>query len=238
MFKENIMNKGRVYIVATPIGNLGDMTYRAVEILKSVPFVLAEDTRESKKLFNRYDIPTQLISYRDQNHGRMISKIIEKLDIGLNLALISDSGTPLISDPGFKLVKELRELGYIVESIPGPSALIAALSISGLPTDKFAFLGFLPKSDSRRKDILKEYLNLGCTVVVYESPKRVIDLLSIIGDCIKENTVVLAKDLTKLREEVLTGEAIDLISLLKGREFDTHPHGEFVVMISPFSQKV
>ncbi len=231
------MEKGKLYIIATPIGNLGDITYRAVEILKSLPFVLAEDTRESIKLFNRYDIKTQLISYRDQNHDRVIQKIKEKLDMGLNLGLISDSGTPLISDPGFKLVRELRELDYIVESIPGPSALISALSISGLPTDKFLFIGFLPKSDSKRKKLLKKYLNIGDTVILYESPNRVVSLLELIDEVTDENRTVLAKDLTKVREEVLMGEAIELISLLKGREFEQHPHGEFVVLVSPTLKK-
>ena len=113
------MNKGKLYVVATPIGNLEDITFRAIETLKKVIFVLAEDTRESYKLFNRYDIKTQLISYRDQNHERMLGKIVEKLDMGLDLALISDCGTPLISDPGFKLIRELRERKYDVVSIPG-----------------------------------------------------------------------------------------------------------------------
>ena len=227
------MEKGKLYIVSTPIGNLGDITYRAVEILQSVPFVLAEDTRESVKLLRKYDIQTQLISYRDQNHLRMIEKVREKLDMGLNLALVSDSGTPLISDPGFKLVKELKEDGYTVESIPGPSAIIAALSISGLPTDKFIFLGFLPKSEVKRKKLLEKYFELGDTVVIYESPKRVLELLHLINECTNTNITVLAKDLTKIREEVLVGEAVELISLLKDRDFENHPHGEFVVLVNP-----
>ena len=231
------MIKGKLYIVSTPIGNLGDITYRAVDILKSVPFVLAEDTRESIKLLRKYDIQTQLISYRDQNHLRIISKIKEKLDMGINLALVSDSGTPLISAPGFKLVRELKDDGYIVESIPGPSALIAALSISGLPTDKFLFLGFLPKSESKRKKMLEKYFQLGDTVVIYESPKRVLSLLDLINECTKENITVLAKDLTKMREEVLVGEAIELGTLLRERDFEEHPHGEFVVLVNPCSKK-
>ena len=231
------MEKGRLYVVATPIGNLGDITIRAIEILKGVPFILAEDTRESIKLLKRYEIPTRLISYRDQNHERMIGKIREKLDMGLNLALISDCGTPLISDPGFKLVRELKQRGYIVESIPGPSAIIAALSISGLPTDRFSFLGFLPKSDKKRVEILNMYLKLGSTVILYESPKRVLDLLNNINSCSFDSTVVLAKDLTKKREEVLSGSANELILLLNERGFTTSPHGEFVVMVYPNSQK-
>ncbi len=231
------MEKGRLYVVATPIGNLGDITVRAIEVLKSVPFVLAEDTRESIKLLKRYDIPTQLISYRDQNHERMIGKIREKLDMGLNLALISDCGTPLISDPGFKLVRELKQDGYVVESIPGPSAIIAALSISGLPTDRFSFLGFLPKSDKKRVEILNMYLKLGSTVILYESPKRVLGLLNSIQSCSFESTVVLAKDLTKKREEILSGSAEQLLQLLDEKGFNISPHGEFVVMVYPNSQK-
>ena len=176
------MNKGKLYVVATPIGNLGDITFRAVETLKKVSFVLAEDTRESYKLFNKYNIGTQLVSYRDQNHERMLDKVLEKLDVGLDLALISDCGTPLISDPGFKLIRELRERKYDVISIPGPSALTSALSISGLVTDKFTFLGFLPKSDIRRKKLLKEYVGIKGSIVFYESPNRLIKLLDILKE--------------------------------------------------------
>lgn len=231
------MEKGRLYIVGTPIGNLGDMTVRAIEVLKSVPFVLAEDTRESKKLLMRYNINTQLISYRDQNHNLMIEKIYEKLNMGLNLALISDCGTPLISDPGFKLVRELRLHGYIVESIPGPSALIAGLSISGLPTDKFSFLGFLPKSDSKRSKLLKQYMDLDSTVILYESPKRILDLLKEIGRINAKSTVALVKDLTKKREEFLMGTPLELLNVLNGKKFGENPHGEFVVVISSTLQK-
>lgn len=230
------MNRGKLYVVATPIGNLGDMTFRAVEILKSVAFVLAEDTRESIKLLRKYDIPTQLVSYRDQNHERMMSKIYEKLDMGLNLALISDCGTPLISDPGFKLVRELRRNGYKIESIPGPSALTAALSISGLPIDKFSFLGFLPKSQKKRIELLKKYLSLG-TTVVYESPKRIISLLEAMS-LIDENTfVVLLKDLTKSREEVIQGNSLEVIDILKEKGYEENPHGEFVVVANITSQR-
>lgn len=226
------MNKGRLYIVATPIGNLEDVTYRAISILKKVAFILAEDTRESVKLLNRYEIKNQLISYRDQNHERMIGKVCEKLDIGLDLALVSDCGTPLISDPGFKLVRDLREKGYIVESIPGPSAVVAALSISGLPTDRFTFLGFLPKSDVKREKILKDCIVSGGTLIIYESPKRILGFLLLLNKILPSTKVVLTKDLTKLREEVLIGSPFELINLLEKREFKDNPHGEFVVLIS------
>lgn len=223
------MNKGKLYVVATPIGNLGDMTYRAVETLKKVSFILAEDTRESIKLLNRYDIDTYLISYRDQNHDRMMPKILEKLDMGLDLALVSDNGTPLISDPGFKLVRELRQKGYTIESIPGPNAAIAALSISGLPTDRFTFLGFLPKSTGKRIEILKRYIPLD-TTILYESPKRILSLLDQINTVDKDTYVVLLKDLTKKREEVIQGTVSEVIDILKGKDYESNPFGEFVVI--------
>ena len=160
------MQKGKLYIVATPIGNLSDMTLRAIEVLKSVAFVLSEDTRESKKLLDRYEIPTQLISYRDQNHERVIGKVLEKLDMGLDLALISDAGTPLISDPGFKLVRDLREKGYDVVSIPGASAVIAALSVSGLPTDRFVFLSSGLHTSYRSCSYLFSYLRISKKMLV------------------------------------------------------------------------
>ncbi len=225
------MEKGKLFVIATPIGNLGDMTYRGVEVLKSVAFILAEDTRESIKLLRKYNINTALISYRDQNHERIFSKILEKLDMGLNLGLVSDSGTPLISDPGFKLIRELRELGYTVESIPGPSAVISALSIGGLPTDKFTFLGFLPKSLSKREKILQKYLALGNTLVIYESPMRVISLLESVKEIDSETQIVLTKDLTKFREEVSSGTSQELIASFKEKGFEKHPHGEFVVLL-------
>lgn len=225
------MNKGKLYIVATPIGNLEDITYRAVKTLKEVAFILAEDTRESKKLLNRYEIDTQLISYRDQNHDRMINKILEKLDFGLSLALISDCGTPLISDPGYRLVKDLREKGYVIESIPGPSAIIAALSISGLPTDRFTFVGFLPKSDNKRKKLLGEYAKSDSTLVVYESPHRLMKLLENVLEVLGDVQIGVAKDLTKMREDFWYGSVSEVLEMLNEKEFGDHPHGEFVVMI-------
>lgn len=226
------MKKGKLYVVATPIGNLEDITFRAVNILKSVPFVLAEDTRESKKLFERYGIESNLVSYRDQNHLSMIAKVIEKLDMGLDLALISDAGTPLISDPGYKLVRDLRNGGYEVVSVPGASAVVSALSISGLPTDRFVFLGFLPKSEKRRSDILSSYLMLNDTVVVYESPNRVVKLLELVNEIFPRCTAFLAKDISKLHEENFYGSVKSILELLHERNFENSPHGEFVCIFN------
>jgi len=222
------MEKGKLYVVATPIGNLEDITFRAIRILKEVTFILAEDTRESKKLLDKYSINSPLISYRDQNHERMIGKIFEKLDMGMDLALISDAGTPLISDPGFRLVKELLERDYSVISIPGPSAVTSALSVSGLPTDRFVFLGFLPKSEERRKKILKDYLHLENTVVIYESPQRLIRLLRLILNEFGDRDVFLAKDISKMREESFKGNISNVLHELEKRNFEKNPHGEFV----------
>lgn len=225
------MNKGKLYVVATPIGNLEDITFRAIDTLKKVTFVLAEDTRESYKLFNRYDIKTQLISYRDQNHEKMLAKILEKLDMGLDLALISDCGTPLISDPGFKLIRELRERKYDVVSIPGPSALTSALSISGLATDKFTFLGFLPKSDVRRKKLLQEYVDIGGSLIFYESPNRLIKLLDMLKTVFGEKKVGIAKDISKMREMFFYGNISEVSKEIETDDFKENPHGEYVVIL-------
>lgn len=225
------MNKGKLYVVATPIGNLEDITFRAIDTLKKVIFVLAEDTRESYKLFNRYGIKTQLISYRDQNHEKMLVKILEKLDMGLDLALISDCGTPLISDPGFKLIRELRERKYDVVSIPGPSALTSALSISGLVTDKFTFLGFLPKSDIRRKKMLEEYVSIEGSLIFYESPKRLIKLLDMLKNVFGEKKVGIAKDISKMREMFFYGDISEVSKEIETDDFKENPHGEYVVIL-------
>ena len=225
------MIKGKLYVVATPIGNLSDITFRAVDILKKVPFILAEDTRESKKLLEKYNIQTQLVSYRDENHDKILEKIVEKLKMGLDLALISDAGTPLISDPGYKLVKYLRENDFEVISIPGSSAVTAALSVSGLPTDRFVFFGFLPKSETRRENIISEYKDLHNTLVFYESPKRLIGFLDTINNILGDVKIFLAKDISKLREEYFYGKVSEVKGILNERNFGENPHGEFVCVV-------
>lgn len=226
------MKRGKLYVVATPIGNLEDITFRAVNVLKDVVFILAEDTRESKKLLDKYNIETQLISYRDQNHDRMIEKVFEKLNMGLDLALISDAGTPLISDPGYKLVRDLRKAAFEVVSIPGASAVTSALSVSALPTDRFVFLGFLPKSDQKRKKLIEQYKDLENTIVIYESPKRLMKLLHLTLDVCGDIYVYLAKDISKMREESFYGKITDIITELDERNFEESPHGEFVCIFS------
>jgi 16S rRNA (cytidine1402-2'-O)-methyltransferase len=172
-----------------------------------------------------------LVSYRDENHERVLGKILEKLDMGLDLALISDAGTPLISDPGYKLVKHLRENDLEVISIPGPSALTAALSVSGLPTDRFVFFGFLPKSETRREKIISDYKDLHNTLVFYESPKRLIVFLDTIYKVLGDVKIFLAKDISKLREEYFYGNVSSVKEILNNKSFAENPHGEFVCVV-------
>lgn len=219
--------KGKFFVVGTPIGNLSDITFRAVEVLKSVAFILAEDTRHTKTLLNHYQIATQLVSYRDQNHERMLPKVVEKLDAGLDLALVSDAGMPLISDPGFKLIESLKQKDYEVLAVPGPDSVTSSLSVSGLPTDKFLFLGFLPKSDLKRSKILEEHMELDATLVIFESPNRLDSLLNEVRAIDSTRKVSVANDLTKMHEKVVTG----IVAKME-KPFGETPKGEFVVLIA------
>jgi 16S rRNA (cytidine1402-2'-O)-methyltransferase len=227
-YRVHIM-KGKLFIIATPIGNLEDISFRAVRILSEVSFVLAEDTRQSSVLLKKYSITTPLISYRDQNHERIVSKVLEKLSLGVNLALVSDSGTPVISDPGYKLIKEVVGNEYEVVPIPGANAAISALSVAGVVTDKFTFLGFLPKSDSKRRDLLTMYGQLETSLVIYESPNRVVKLLEEIVDTLGDRYVVLANDITKLHERFVRGNVGEVLEIINSG--DLKLKGEFVVLV-------
>lgn len=220
--------KGKLFLVSTPIGNLGDISFRAVEILSSVKVILAEDTRHTKKLLDHYDISTPLLSYRDQNHTRVFPEILALLQAGYDLALVSDAGTPLVSDPGFQLVREMHKMNIEVFVIPGASSVTSALAISGLPTDKFIFLGFLPKKPGQRSQIISQHMASDCTVVIFESPFRLIRLLEEVKEIDPVRWVSISKDLTKLHERHLVGNVTDVLhGLSKGR-----PKGEYVVCIA------
>jgi 16S rRNA (cytidine1402-2'-O)-methyltransferase len=221
------MEKGNLFIISTPIGNLSDISLRALDVLKEVDLVLSEDTRETDKILKKYEIEKSQLSYRDQNHEVMLPKIEEFLDNNLNVALISDSGTPLISDPGYKLVRELIRKGFNIVSVPGPSAVISALVISGFPTDKFSFLGFLPKSSGERSKILKIYGSLDSTLVIYESPFRIEKLLKEINENLGDRFVCLANEITKVHEKVTRGRVSMVLETVKGKRLK----GEFVVLI-------
>ncbi len=194
---------GVLYVVATPLGNLGDMTYRAVEMLKQVDVILAEDTRHSRKLLDHYGIQTQLQALHEHNELQQTAAILATLQQGKQVAIISDAGTPLISDPGFVLVREAQSAGIRVVPIPGASAVIAALSVAGLPTDRFVFEGFLPAKSAARQTYLQSLRHETRTMVFYEAPHRILDTLEDLCQIFEpERTAVMARELTKTYETV------------------------------------
>ena len=222
---------GILFIVATPIGNLDDITFRAVEILKSIDIILAEDTRHSKKLLKHLNIAKPIRAFHEHNEREKTKAIISEIRSGKSIALISDAGTPLISDPGYFLVAQAKKEGLKVVPIPGPSALITALSASGLASDSFTFLGFLPSKQTARVKLLKSLVGRTETSIFYESPKRILatltDMHSIYGD---SREVCLAKELTKVFETIQTGSIPNLIDYLTIDQ--NHQKGEFVILIS------
>ena len=223
---------GILYIVATPIGNLSDITIRALEILKKVDAVLAEDTRHTKKLFDHYEIDSPLVAFHEHNENEKVDYILAQIGSGKSLALVSDAGTPLISDPGYNLVLEAKKNGISVVPIPGPSALIAALSSSGIESNNFTFFGFLPSKQSARLRLLKTKKSLNETIIFYESPKRILaalmDMLEVFGE---KRQVCLAKEITKSFETILNDNLVNLIEYLTSDS--SHQKGEFVIIISP-----
>src|SRR3989338_3331724 len=222
------MATGSLYIIAGPIGNLEDITLRALNVLKTLDYLLSEDTRETDKILSKFNLKVSQISYRDQIHTKIYPKVVEMLENGKNVGLMTDSGTPLISDPGYKLVSELRNLGFNIISIPGPSSVIAALSVSGLPTDKFSFLGFLPKKENQRKKILINYGAMDTTLTIFESPYRIIRLISEIKETLGNRRICIIKDLTKLFENVITGKINDI-----DKEINNLPQkGEYIILIA------
>lgn len=224
------MTTGILYIVATPIGNLNDITLRAIDVLKQVDVVAAEDTRHSKKLLDHYGIETRLMAVHDHNEEDRIQSLLTLLQGGSMVALISDAGTPLISDPGFRIVRAMQHSGVEVVSIPGPCAAIAALSIAGLPTDRFLFIGFLPAKQKARQVALEALLGEQGTLVFYESPKRIVaaveDVAVVLG---ADRTVSVAKEITKTFETVKTGPVHEVLEWLQDDE--QHRRGEFVLLV-------
>ena len=222
---------GILFIVATPIGNLDDITFRAVQVLKSVDIILAENTRHSKKLLLHLDILKTIRAFHEHNEREKTKAIIGEIRSGKSIALISDAGTPLISDPGYFLVAQAKKEGLKVVPIPGPTALITALSASGLASDSFTFLGFLPSKQTARVKLLKSLVGRTETSIFYESPKRILatltDMHSIYGD---SREVCLAKELTKVFETIQTGSIPNLIDYLTIDQ--NHQKGEFVILIS------
>jgi 16S rRNA (cytidine1402-2'-O)-methyltransferase len=216
------------YIVATPIGNLQDITLRALETLRQVDFILSEDTRVTKKLLDHFQITTPLISYHEHSDDKKIASIVDLLEKGRNLALVSDAGTPGISDPGGKLIAEVIKSGVEakIEPIPGVSALATILSISGIPNDRFLFLGFLPHKKGRQT-LLKEIAAIKYPVVVYESKHRILKLLKELADTKKQ--LIIGRELTKMHETVYRGTPTEILQQLTAKP--TEQKGEFVVII-------
>jgi len=223
---------GKLYIVATPIGNMGDITLRAIETLKNVDLILCEDTRETKKILNKYNINKPTMSYHAQSKLAKTDKIFELLRDGKDLALVSDAGTPGISDPGAMLVSLIKENlrhGVDVIPIPGASAIIAALSASGLPTHEFTFLGFLPHKKGR-ETLFKEIAASKRTMVFYESPHRILKTLESLAKFCPDKKVCIARELTKIYEEFKTGTASELLEYLN--QNPVKQKGEFTVLVS------
>ena len=219
-----------LHVVATPIGNLGDITFRALRTLAAAKAVLAEDTRVSRRLLAHYGITTPMIAYHEHNAAEMRPKILARLAAGEALALISDAGTPLVSDPGYKLVEAAIEEGFHVTSLPGPSAVLAALVVSGLPTDRFFFEGFLPPKSSARQERLSALAAIPGTLVFFESPRRVAAMLADAAAILGNRSAAVARELTKFYETVRRG-TLNSLSDAYGSE-DT-PKGEIVVLIGP-----
>ncbi len=232
MVKQTLSNApGTLYIVATPIGNLEDMSIRAVSILKTVQRIAAEDTRHSRRLLQHYGINTPMLALHEHNEQRAVDGIVQMLLQGKSVALISDAGTPLISDPGFPLVRACREQGIRVSPVPGPSAVIAALSVSGLPTDRFRFEGFLPRTPAARISKLETLKKATATLVFYESSHRISHSLETLGQVFGgERFACVARELTKQYEDVFHGSLAELSQLVQEDEY--RQKGEFVLVIS------
>jgi 16S rRNA (cytidine1402-2'-O)-methyltransferase len=225
--------KGILYIVSTPIGNLEDITLRALKILRDVDLIAAEDTRRTRKLLSRFDIHTPLVSYFEHNELKRLDKFLSRLKGGEDIALVSDAGTPGISDPGYRLIQEAIKRGIPVIPIPGPSAVITALSIAGLPTDSFTFVGFLPKKGGRRRKLLEELADSRWTSILYESPHRLMETLEDLHVACEDRQIVVTRELTKAFEEVIRGTIGEVIDILRGRRIK----GEITLVLAGKGRK-
>lgn len=222
---------GTLFIIATPIGNLEDITLRAIEVLRSVDYIVCEDTRHTGNLLHKLQITSyQLISYYEQNELRRIPEIIALLKNGNNVALVTDAGTPAISDPGFKLVRECIGEGLKIESIPGPSSPVAALTVSGLPTDKFLFLGYPSKKEGHRKKLFNNISSIvqtiKLTIIIFEAPHRIVKTLQEMKEVLGDIDIVICRELTKIHEEVRREKISQSLEHFK----KIPPKGEFVIL--------
>jgi 16S rRNA (cytidine1402-2'-O)-methyltransferase len=227
---------GTLYLVATPIGNLEDITLRAVRVLREADLIACEDTRQTGKLLQHFQIIAKpMVSYHEHNEAARTQELVAKLESGTNIALVSDAGTPLVSDPGYRLVIAAADAGITVVPIPGASAILVALAAAGLPTDAFRFGGFLPAKTGQRKKALEELRGEDCTLVFYEAPHRILDALSDIAAVYGERPVVVARELTKVHEEFLRGTAEEVRATLAARP---SVKGEITLLIGKGSPMV
>jgi len=223
---------GTLHVVATPIGNLEDVTLRALRILREAELVLAEDTRRTRILLDRHAIPARPVSLHAHNEATRIARVLETLATGGSVALVSDAGTPLVSDPGERLVAAVIEAGHTVEAVPGPSAVLAALAVAGLPTTRFAFAGFLPRRAGERDAWLRNWSARPETLVLFESPRRVSATLARLAEILGDRPACVARELTKLHEEVARGSLRAL-----AKKFSTGARGEVTIVVGGCPQK-
>jgi len=219
-----------LYLVATPIGNLGDITLRALEVLAAADVIACEDTRVTRKLTERYGIKTPLTPYHEHNAAEARPKILARLVAGQTVALVSDAGTPLISDPGYKLVRAASEAGHAITALPGASAVLAALTVAGLPTNRFLFEGFLPPKQAGRKKRIATLASIPATLVLFESGPRLAASLADLAEGLGPRVAAICRELTKLHEEIRRG---DLVSLARGYGEGAETRGEIVIVIAP-----
>ncbi len=219
-----------LYIVPTPIGNLKDITLRALDVLQSVDEIICEDSRRTSLLLNRYNIKKPLVILNDYNEEKSESQVLEKLKAGKNLALVSDAGTPLISDPGFKIVRSALGEGIEVDSLPGPSSVTTALTLSGLPPDKFMFVGYLPEKEGKRKTQLLNLIEINrlipTTFILFVAPHKLLKTLEEIKSFLNDPKITLAKELTKIYQKVISGKVSEILDEIKT------PKGEYILMLN------
>lgn len=229
MSDDNVPLKAGLYVTATPIGNLGDITYRAVEVMTRADLILCEDTRQTAKLCAAYNIRTPRTAYQDHNAARVRPEILDRLENGAAICLVSDAGTPLIADPGFKLVRDAREAGIDVFPVPGPSAVIAALSASGAPSDRFTFGGFAPTKAGARQTFFETFAHAPGVVIFYETGNRLGDSLAAMATAFGDREAIVARELTKIHETFRRGA----LTALADEYASAPPKGEIVVLVFP-----
>jgi 16S rRNA (cytidine1402-2'-O)-methyltransferase len=226
-------NQGKLYLVATPIGNLEDMTFRAIRTLREVAWIAAEDTRQTRKLLTHYEIKNRLVSYHDHNQRTSGPELIEKLLLGESVALVSDAGMPAISDPGQDLVQLAIEAGVAVVPIPGANAALSALVISGLSTEQFRFVGFLPRDKKKQRYVLGQIAVASDTLIMYESPHRIVATLTVLMNSLGDRRIALIRELTKKFEEAVRGQINEILTWLE----EHPPKGEYCIVIEGISEE-